>query len=249
VSADGASYAYGIAGTTGSGHSSVHVVDVAQGTERVFAVVSPAPPWEGGRQLAPYIDAIDGSDVYFSYPQMEAYPATIWQLNVSTGAVRALSSTSGVMAVRSGYAWLGRVDPRDPSPPRYARGGEFFDSIVRLDLATGTETVWYYAPGETVVLWGFDEEGQPLIGPDNTLGSPTETFRLIRMPGDIGTTVYSGPHLWLTNPVAGPGSLWFGSYRGIYLWTATTGLRKVFAFNGSTQNYPTMFPAGSCRNA
>ena len=247
TTAEGDFYAYGIVGSIGSGQSSIHVADVARATEKVITVASPSPPWAGGSPLGVRIDAFEGSGVYFSYPRMEAYPEGIWRLNVSTGTVSALSPASGVMAVQSGYAWLGRVDSRDPSPPRYARGGEFFDSITRLDLATGTETVWYYAPGEAVVVLGFDGAGRPLIGRDSTLGSPEETFRLIKTPGDTGTTIYSGPRLWLSNPLADDGRLWFGSYRGIYLWTATTGLRKVFAFNSNTQPYPTMFPAGSCR--
>lgn len=246
TTAEGDFYAYGIAGNIGSGQSSIHVVDVAHATERVFTIASPPPPFAGGWPRGALVDAFEGSDVYFSYPRMEAYPEGIWRLNVSTGTVSELSPASGVMAVQSGYAWLGRVDPRDPSPPVYARGGEFFDSITRLDLATGTETVWYYAPGEVVVLRGFDGAGRPVIGPDSTLGSPEETFRLLKTPGDTGTTIYSGPRLWLSNPLADDGRLWFGSYRGIYLWTATTGLRKVFAFNSNNQPYPTMFPAGPC---
>jgi hypothetical protein len=223
------------------------VVDVAHATERVITVVSPAAPWLGGAPRGVHIQAFEGSDVYFSYPLMEAYPEGISRMNVLTGTVTALSQASGVMAVQSGYAWRGKVDPRDPSPPRYARGGEFFNSITRIDLATGTETQWYYAPGEAVVVRGFDEDGRPVIGPDPTLGGPTETLRLVKTPGDTGTTVYSGPRLQLSNPRADAGRLWYGSYRGIYLWTATTGLRKVFAFNSSTQSYPSMYPAGPCR--
>jgi hypothetical protein len=153
------------------------------------------------------------------------------------------------MWVQSGYAWLGSHDPRDPSPPVYARGGEFFDSITRLDLATGTATEWYYAPGEVVVIRGFDQDGRPVIGPDSTLGGPRETFRLIKSPGDTGTTIYSGPLLDLSGPYADVNGLWFSSYRGVYLWTASDGLRKVFAFNSNTHTSLTLYLAGSCRTA
>jgi hypothetical protein len=241
---DGASYAYAVEGEIGSGRSSVRVVDVAQATERVFTVESPAEPWAGGRHPAVHIDAFEGSDVFFSYPRMEAYPESIWRLNVLTGTIRAVSKVSGVMAVRSGYAWFGRVDPRDPSPPSYQRGGEFFNSISRLDLATGSETLWYYAPGESVVVRGFDEGDRPVVSRDPTIAG-TQDFRLIKSPGDKGTTIYAGSTLSLFDLVADAGSLWFGSYRGIYLWTATTGLRKVFGFTSSHQT-GAIYPAGRC---
>ncbi len=243
---DGAFYAYAIVDDFVSGSTYVHVVDVAHATERVFTVPTPKQPYNGV-PVGVDIGAFDGSDVYFSYPVMEAYPAKVRRLNVLTGTVIAVSESSGVMAVHSGYAWVGRVDPRDPSPPRYARGGEFFDSIWRIDLATGTETLWSYTPGEVAVVLGFDDGDRPLIGPDPTLPNTPQTFRIVKTPRDAGTTVYSGLMLWLSYPVADVGKLWFGSYRGIYLWTATAGLHKVFAFTSNLQTYSAIYPAGPCR--
>lgn len=242
---DGAFYAYVLVDDFVSGTTHLHVVDVAQATERVFTVPTPVLPYNGA-PVGIDIGAFDGSDVYFSYPVMEAYPQKVRRLNVLTGTVTSVSESSGVMAINSGSAWVGRVDPRDPSPPVINRGGEFFDSIWRIDLATGTETLWYYAPGEVVVVRGFDDAGRPVIGPDPTLSNTSRTFRLIRTPGEVGTTIYMGPTLVLSQPSADVGRLWFGSWRGIYLWTPTAGLHKVFDFNASHQPDSAMYPAGPC---
>jgi hypothetical protein len=242
---DGAFYAYAVAGEYGSGKTDIHVVDVAQATERVFTVPSPVPPLTG-LPTGVVIEEFDGSDVYYSYPRMEAHPEGIWRLNVVTGTVRALSQASGVMAVHSGYAWFGRADPRDPSPPSFARGGEFFNSIWRLELATGSETLWYYAPGQVVVVRGFDDGGRPVIGPDPTLRTDPQTFRLIRMPHDVGTVIHSGPPLMVSDALTDVGSLWFSNHRGIYIWTPSAGLRKVFAFDSDRPNSPAMYLAGRC---
>lgn len=243
---DGSSYAYSTAGDIGSGKSFIHVVHVADASERIYTVAAPAAPWMGGSQVPVHIASVDGSSVYFSYPEMEAYPREIWRLDPSDNAVSSLSKTPGVMAIHSGYAWVGRSDPRDPFPPSFARGGEFFDSVVRIDLSTGSETPWYYWQGHVVVVRGFDETGSPVVGPDTTLNIAPETFRLVPSPGDSGTVIFAGYRLDLTGPLADGPRLWFGSYRGIYLWTPGAELRKVFAPSSSPSN-AILFPGGPCR--
>lgn len=243
LSPDGEFYAYALAGPYQSGRSSIHVGDVVHGTERVFTVASPTP-----FSLGVYVWQFDGTYVYFSNNQMEAHPAGIWRLDVSNGSVTALSRVGGVMALRVPYAWFGRDDPRDPSPPRYPRGGEFHDSVIRLDLSTGSETEWTYVPGQPVVVRGLTQAGWPVIGPDETLGQGDQSWQIVTSPGGSGVAVYSGtPQLYLFSPLADGGRLWFGSFRGIYLWTAADGMRKVFSFRGNPPGVGWINAAGACQ--
>jgi hypothetical protein len=51
-----------------------------------------------------------------------------------------------------------------PIPPRLTSGDLTFDSIARVDLATGVQALWFYRPGEAVSLLGLDGRNRPVIG-------------------------------------------------------------------------------------
>lgn len=242
TSPDGAFYAYPTLGASNSEQTRIHVVDVAHGTDRAFVVPTPV----GGTTVGVQIGDFDGYYVYFLATQFEQLPSGVWRLDIASGSIRAMAQVTSVMIVRNGYAWVGRVDPRDPSPPTAARSGELYDSIVRVDLSTGAETPWYYAPGHDVLVRGLDYEGRPIVEGRSAPYIDHSGLLLIPAPGNAGTNIHDAS-ISLSDPQADIGRLWFGNDRGLYLWTRTAGIRKVFTFNGHHQMGETMYPAGFCR--
>ena len=248
-SPDGASYAYSTPNSINSADPfHIHVVDIAQATEKVFTVATPNVGTPNGIQVADF----DGAGVYFVVTQFEQYPVGVWRLDVATGTVRALTQVAGVMKVRDGSAWVGRVNAHDPSPPRVPASRTLYDSIVSVSLSTAAETSWYYSPGHSVVLRGLDSLNHPVVSVSIEPDYPVDTseIRLIDTPGsggeNNGEVVYGGGP-WLSEPQADGDRLWFGSDRGIYLYTPSTGLEKVFAFSPNVTASEAMFPVGFCR--
>ena len=146
--------------------------------------------------------------------------------------------------VRGGYAWVGSIDPRDPTPPTMPRSGQLFDTLARIDLSTGLQTTWIYRPGQAVDLIGLDSIGRPLVsvasGPD--FDTSHRTTQMLTAPDDAGVAISSLP-LWLAGAQSDGDRIWFGNDRGIYVWRAADGLRKVYGFSGANE---AITPAGRC---
>ena len=247
ASPDGARYAYG--SLTASNRDSslrIHVVDVRTASDREFTV----PAITGfGAQIGALVEDFDGASVYFSSQQAQGPPLGVWRLDVASGAVTELTSSAGIAAVRGGYAWVNRIDLRDPQGPQFPGiGGQHSNSVVRVDLATGEEMVWYYAKGNEVYFAGFDKSGDPIIA--NSWPPFANGFLLIAFSprGDVATVYDGSRQLWFgTAQPDTSGRLWLGNDRGIYLYSPGSGLRKVFAIaNGPTTLEETIQPAGFC---
>ena len=247
ASPDGRSYAYAVANPSNPGAPFViHVVDVAYGTDRTLTV--PRSP-EFGDANGAYLADFDGASVYFSSPQSRGPLVGVWRLDIGSGAVTELTSQPGIAAVRNGYAWVNRVDPRDPQGPQFPGiGGQHSNSVVRIDVATGEETVWYYAKGNEVLFAGFDKSGDPLIANSWPPFANRSLLIAFSPGGDVATVYDESRELWFgTAQPDTAGRLWLGSDRGIYLYSPGAGLRKVFAIaNGPTTLEETIQPAGYC---
>lgn len=246
-SPDGASYAYVTTGASSADGATIHVVTVATGAERTVKI---AIPEVAGAPVGVQLDDYDGSTAYFSVGQMENYPTGEWKVDLSSGHVTAMAQVGNVFAVRDGSAWSGAVDPGDPNPPTAPASVHFFDSIVQVDLRTGSQTTWFYRPGVAVTLLAVDAAGHPIVevdeGPDFMRPTTTEIRRLnepLSGGEDNGDLIYSG-QISLDLPQPDGDRVWFGSDRGIYLYTSASGLQKVYAFSTAGQ---TIFPAGLCR--
>ena len=240
TSPDGAFYAYSplVIGSNPETPSVIHVVDIGNGKERAFAVPTP---------FHLLITEFDGAGVYFSSIQPMGPPQGVWRLDIATGSVSQLLKDSGVAMVRGGYAWLNRIDPRDPEGPQTGHSGPRSNSVVRVNLSTGQETVWYYAPGQQVFWEGFDADGRPIVGVNPGPDFKRASIRVLSSPGDSGTVIYDGTGgLSLLGPQADGGRIWFGNERGIYVWMPGTGLQKVFAYTSPFPTSELMFPAGFC---
>ena len=235
LTADGGWYAYSH-GLPNSTQIQVNVVNVATATEKVFDVSQP--------ERAQVVD-FGPAGVYLLLPSaLGGAGEGVWLLNPASGAVQRLRVEQQVMAVRDGYAWVGRIDPRNP-PPQPPEG-TVANSIVRVDLQSGAEIAWYYRPGASIYLRGFDSKGKPVIGVVGQGSYDAGEIRLVEQPGTQGVLVYSG-RLPFRDPQGDGDRLWFSGATGIYLYTLARGLRKVFAFSADANRADRFEPAGFCR--
>lgn len=237
TSPDGSTYAYAAYPTQ------IHLVTVATGADRIVEVTPPTAGAAVGWEVGDY----DGSAVYLLGEQIDQLPRGIWRVDATTGALSQMSAVANVLLVRNGQAYVGVVNPADPSPPRSPRNGVDFDSIAQVDLATGHTTTWIYRPGQSVALIGVDKTGGVVVsvapGPD--FDTSHGTVGMITTPGSQPLTMTTGSiSLFEMQPDVGHD--WFGNERGIYLWTGSAGLTKVFAFQADATQSQAILPAGRC---
>jgi hypothetical protein len=199
ISQDGTKYAY----VTRPANQSVHVVDVATGSERTFSAPHPV-----------------GAEVY-SYSPSGIYLAGrgggaesgLWLLNPQTGAERLVTSEKIVAAVGDGKAWLAELSD--------SKNGPYTDTVVAFDLTSGSKTTWFQRAG---LVWtiGLTRAGMPIVSVRTA--SASEVW-LIESPGN-GKKIYSGP-AEQSEPTTDSHGIWFRSDDGIYLYANSGELQKV----------------------
>lgn len=235
ASADGAIYAYATLG-----QKTIQVVSVGTGTVRTFNANVTTP---GSIGLA--VEDVEGSSVYFATVFPDGPAAGVWRLDLSSGTVTQVAQLADVFAVRDGFAWVGYQDPHDPNPPKADSAFPLFDSLVRVDLATGQRTTWDYRPGDSVSVAAV-ENGKVVVHIFDPSSAGNE-IRLLSGPvsggEDNGELVYSGP-MSFDVPRIDANGVWLGNERGLYLYTSSNGLQKVYALSPSPG--VSLFPAGSC---
>jgi hypothetical protein len=205
---DGTKYSYVIGGP----NQTVHTVDVATGIERVF----PAPHPIGA--------------VVFAYSRDGVYLAAVggagesglWLLDPQKGSERLVTSEKIVVAVGNGKAWLSQLTS--------SRVGSGFDTLIELDLASGSKTIWIHRNKLNVNLIGLTSAWLPVVSITG------EGVFLLRSPG-VGERIYSGSH-WLDYISSDTHGNWFESYDGIYFYSRSSGFHRVSAVSGA--------PAGPC---
>lgn len=212
---------------------SVHVVDAATGAERVFPTGS-----DYGLGVADFGPA----GIYLVQGSAIGGPGTaVYLMNPMTGAIKPFNSTFGVLGVRGGYAWI--------AVNGAARLGAEVPPVVgvkRLDLATGVTTDWFEIPNSSLTLRGFDSHGLPVVEVDiNAMSYGQGEFWLLQQPQKPELISEGG--IELSGPQGDGDRLWFGSAEGIWLFTPTTGLERVFTYAGNAQLNESIAPVGFCR--
>jgi hypothetical protein len=232
--ADGSAYAY-VSRKPYTDVTNVNVVDVASGNVRTFRLSTPQYPF-----VADY----GAAGVYLVSGSAIGGPGQgVWLMNPGTGAVRKLRDVAWIWAVRDGYAWAGRFDSRDKTvwPPMEIAP---LNSLVRIDLATGAETVWFYREGTYPWFIGLDSRGRPVV---SMAPNAVNEVRLIDASGSAGQLVYSGNFSFGGHQIQGDGErLWFGSDRGLYVFQPNRGLQRVFAYDARPAEFGSIQPAGFC---
>lgn len=209
VSPDGSHYAYS------TDFGAIHIVDVATGIDRTFT----AP--QGPDTVLYY--AKEG--VYFNH-EWEGPPGPgLWLLDPATGTVQTVFSDKSVQAVGGFAAWLPDVNAADPHPvfSQYT-GTNMPNRILRRDLNGGPTVPWFYQPGKSLAVMGFDQDKHALIVAES-LGSP-DNVQIWQVPAaNQGKQLYSGTQL--AQIVADDHGIWFADQQGISLYTPAHGVQKV----------------------
>jgi hypothetical protein len=232
--ADGSAYAY-VYWKQYTDIKSVQVVDVASGKARSFNVSTPERP-----VVADY----GAAGVYLVSGSAIGGPGQgVWIMDPGTGAVRKLRDVAWIWAVRDGYAWAGRFDSRDKTvwPPMEIAP---LNSLVRINLATGEETVWFYRAGTYPWFMGLGSRSRPVV---SFAPNGVNEVRLIDSIGSAGQTVHSGNVRFAGSQIQGDGErLWFGSDRGLYVYQPNRGLQRVFEYDARPAEFGSIQPAGFC---
>lgn len=233
--ADGSAYAY-VSWKPYSDIKTVNLVDVASGKVRTLRLSSPPDD--------PWVPDYGAAGVYLLSGSAIGGPGQgVWLLDPATGAVRQLRNVGQIWTVRDGYAWVGRFDSRDKTvwqPMEIAP----FNSLVRIDLATGAETVWFYRAGIYPWFLGLGSHGQPVV----SLGvDGLNEVRLIDQAGSAGQLVYSGTAPFAGHQIQGDGNrTWFGDAHGLYVYRPNRSFQRVFAYDATPAEVGSIEPAGFC---
>jgi hypothetical protein len=225
VSPDSSHYAYWEFTDGNSANSRVHDVDVASATDRV--VYS-----QGFYAVMDY--RAEGIYLARTSPMGEGQYG-LWLLNPSSGSLRAVGSPNQMFSsVDGGAAWYGDMAPGDQAPPLMFP----MDRLLRLDIKSGVVTTWFHQPGRQVQVIGFDGQGHPVVWSSDGLSSKSVQLWLVVAPG-ASRQIYSQPDSvsvdfigGFSAPLADAHGLWFGSSKGIFLYTADGKFEKVSAAAG-----------------
>jgi len=210
VSPDGSHYAYS------PDFGAIHIVDVASGTDRTIK----AP--DGPETILYY--AKEGA--YFNHAWEGPPGPGLWLLDPSTGNVQPVFIDEPVDAVGGFAAWIPDVNSADPHPVFSAYSNTNMpNQILRRDLNGGPTVAWFYRPGRSLAVIGFDQAKHPLIVAESP-GSPGRS-EIWQVPAaNQGHLVYTGTQVAMV--LADSHGTWFSDQQGISLYTAAKGLQRVW---------------------
>ena len=239
ISPDGSQYAWidyskFFSGQAGPNIQPVHITDVASGNDRV---VNSDRDWDH-----PVWDS--ANTIYLvRHGAQSDVSIGLWRLNVSTGAATVVDA-DGLNWGHPGLgaAWGGNINLSDPHPPS---GKNPTNTVVRLDLATGARTDWFYRPGMLVNVIGTTRDGLPLVTVGSSQYQPEtgDELWLLSAPGRgqrvatsaQGPLAFSGAWAdgsvtWVQAVAVSPASQW-GIYRldgsGLFSRLTLTGVSPV----------------------
>lgn len=242
ISPDGRSWAYATGALSGH-NGTVHVVDVASGSDR--QLYSGA----GAATLLGFLS----SGIYF----VDGDPAA--QAPSGYGSVWVVDPAHSDFPRKIGpYPFRDLGVPGEPAlgaAGAFAVNvplGAYADRVERMDLTTGDVTTWFTSsigPAQMKLL-GLDAQGRPIIaiGPANQ-GNP---FRVLLLTGPNRFVEIADGSNTNFRPDSATGDshgIWFSEPGSIWLYQAATGLRVVFAVPSSLSPTspspnPNKFPNG-----
>jgi hypothetical protein len=249
VAPDGRHYAYTTGGISlTGGPPRLHVVDAATDADRVIDL-SPLDQPPAGEPRHPDVYAVvdyaadgiyigNGGDAGPFPPQWRVDPAS--GIITGAGPVRTRASDLGdthgpFVDDGTGHAWVSVFDSRDPNPALSGLDGSpTANEVVRRNLSTGADEVWFYRPGFNVGLAGAFVGGGLLVWVE-----PSEEFWLVTTPGTsrLISTIDGPDHEGL----ADSHGLWLGSSSsvvnpGLYLVARDGTIKRVSDLLGRPAN-------------
>jgi hypothetical protein len=236
VSPDSSRYAYAEFYNDASGpRSRIHVVDVVSAADRIVYD-------QGFYAVIDY--ETDG--IYLFAPAIADAPNRgLWRLDPQARSLKEiLPENPSVDFVGSGAAWYGDLAPGD-QPPASLKDNPmaqafFKDRVIRRDLKSGAATPWFRRPGQEVRVIGVDGAGHPvvIVGAPTDAGTSTSQELWLATAPNQAKQIYAGPgsvsadFVAFGSPLADIHGLWFGSDKGIYLYTPDGTFQKVSAAVG-----------------
>jgi len=228
-----------------------HVVDVRTGSDQVVYTTNGTPPF--------VITGFSGQAIWLTRCGNEANGCwgSLWRLDAATGKVSKVSDQRGKWVISGGAGWTvicssPHYPPGDTSSPPadtclMGLADSRPDQLLRIDLTTGNEETWYREPG--IVLLGIGADGLPVLklnsADQSTLLRVTQrgqTERLFAVPidklnpggGFEGPVVSDETGTWLSVIDGGPQprSASPAMAVGIYIYSNSSGVRKVSGFPG-----------------
>ena len=222
VSPDSSHYSYAESYNDANGpRSRIHVVDVASAADRVV--------YDQGFYAV--IDYESEGIFLFTVGYADAPNRGLWRLDPQTGSLtQMVSENLTVDYVGGGGAWYSDLAPGDQPPPSLDQMAQhyFKDRVMRLDLKSRIVSPWFRRLGKDVRTIGVDGLGHPIVtmvSPTNPGTSTSYGLWLVTGP-DLAKQIYSGPgaasadFVGLGTPLADSHGLWFGSRKGVFLYTA-----------------------------
>lgn len=178
VSPDGKRYAYSeiLGNAYVNSGSKLHVVDVATGVDSVI--------YNGSSAYNVVDFAADG--IYLTAAVPEGYSRGLWVEALAGGTPALISGSIIAPTVGDGAAWGIDFNSADPNP---GPGGleSPKNEVLRFDLRTHASTTWFYRPGASIFVLGFDRAGGMFVSaglnPTPAQGNePTQELWLVNSP-------------------------------------------------------------------
>lgn len=239
VSPDGGEYAYQGPGTLDPktksyGPSSIHIVQVAAGVDRVVDQQNAYPVAfvRGGLFVV-----IPNATASNPRSQMD----TLLLLDPSTGSTRQLGKSAVYWSVADGNFLFGTdLNPADPSPliqsPIEPAMSAAPDRAWQLNLQTGVAAQWLYRPGRLVEVAGVDSDGRLIavvVGLRKTevwaLTGPETGARIYEGPGHSQIDPLGLGNYGIQSPgIADTNAFWLSSGTGIVRYATSSGFTLVY---------------------
>lgn len=218
VSPDSSHYAYAESYSDANGpRSRIHVVDVASAADRVVYD-------QGFYGVFDY----ESDGIYvFSIGYADAPNSGLWRLDPQARSLHQIAPENRTVDyVSAGAAWYGDLAPGDQPPPNLDQMARYFfkDRVMRLDLKSRVLSAWFRRPGKQVQAIGVDSLGHPIVTVVSPDGGTSYELWLVTGP-DLAKQIYSGPGVnspdfaGFGTPLADSHGLWFGSKKGVFLYT------------------------------
>jgi hypothetical protein len=240
LSPDSAHYAYAEITQASPRRNRIHVVDVTSAVDRI---------------VRDQVVSDQGFYVVIDYQAEGVYLADVgpsgesrvglWLLDPSSGVIRAVAqpnqpstSRGGFSLIGAGAAWYSDLAPGDQPPHQ---GIDPVDRLVRYDLKRLSSVPWFRKLGLELEAIGLDGQNPVVTTSSMTLdgsASTSEQLWLVTSPGRA-SELYSGPgsqsasFIQFTAPLADDHGLWFGTNKGIYLYTPEGKFQKVSSAAGA----------------
>ncbi len=227
VAPDERRYAYGTLRSMNNPNPtnlSLHVVDVATGSEKLVA----PGDWS--------VVAFEATGVYVMRQSANAAAAGLSVIDPDTGSIRQITDAGSWALVAGGAAWGTRA--QQPGHPEIQ-----LDHLYKLNVATGQMSdSWFARLGMSIYALGDDNRGSVIV---QATGGPSEMleFWLVNQQSGNATQIFSGSTLgqYSLNSIYALGDshgVWFGTQSGLYLYPYGGAVVKIASNPGQV--------AGTC---